>query len=185
MDAIIPMTKITLIVQHIIERLEVILATVWGWLLTLGVILLNYIAGNEFAVGLVVAITVMDAIWGIAVSIKRGKFALSELARQTVAKFAVYGCAMLTFIGIDRIIDITLTASAIAAVITIVEFWSSCGSMLIIYPNMPALKLMKRALIGEIASKLNIEPEEVEKVLSEFDKKKKTTKTKRSTHGKQ
>ena len=116
MDTIIPMTKIVSIVQHIFERLEVILATAWGWLLTLGVLLLNYIAGNEFAVGLVVAITVMDAIWGIAVSIKRGKFALSELARQTVAKFAVYGCAMLTFIGIDRIIDMTLTASAIAAV---------------------------------------------------------------------
>lgn len=163
------MEKISTMVQHIVERLESILATLQGCIVGIGLFALNYIAGNELAVGLVVGITLMDAIWGIAVSIKRGRFALSELARLTVAKFAVYGCAMLTFIGIDKVIDMTLTTSAIATVIILVEFWSSCGNMLIIYPEMPALKLLKKALIGEIASKLNISPEEVEGVLKEFE----------------
>lgn len=179
------MEKISTMIQHIFERLEAILATLQGCVVGIGLLALNYIAGNELAVGLVVGITVMDAIWGIAVSIKRGKFALSELARLTVAKFAVYGCAMLTFIGIDKMIDMTLTTSAIATVIVLVEFWSSCGNMLIIYPEMPALKLLKKALIGEIASKLNITPEEVEGVLKEFEaKSKKKTIKKEEKNGK-
>ena len=167
------MEKIFGYILHIGERFSAILHTVQGWIAALVLLIADYIAGHEFAVGLVVAITIMDAVWGIAVSIKRGKFALSELARLTVAKFAVYGCAMLTFIGIDRIIDADITTAAIATVITLVEFWSSCGSMLILYPNLPALRLLKKALIGEIASKLHIPEEEVEKVLAEFDKTKK------------
>lgn len=171
------MEKIFGYILHIGERFSAILHTVQGWIAALVLLIADYIAGHEFAVGLVVAITIMDAVWGIAVSIKRGKFALSELARLTVAKFAVYGCAMLTFIGIDRIIDADITTAAIATVITLVEFWSSCGSMLILYPNLPALRLLKKALIGEIASKLHIPEEEVEKVLAEFDKSKRKKKT--------
>ena len=171
------MEKIFGYIFHVGERFSAILHTVQGWIAALVLLIADYIAGHEFAVGLVVAITIMDAVWGIAVSIKRGKFALSELARLTVAKFAVYGCAMLTFIGIDRIIDADITTAAIATVITLVEFWSSCGSMLILYPNLPALRLLKKALIGEIASKLHIPEEEVEKVLAEFDKSKRKKNT--------
>lgn len=171
------MEKIFGYILHIGERFSAILHTVQGWIAALVLLIADYIAGHEFAVGLVVAITIMDAVWGIAVSIKRGKFALSELARLTVAKFAVYGCAMLTFIGIDRIIDADITTAAIATAITLVEFWSSCGSMLILYPNLPALRLLKKALIGEIASKLHIPEDEVEKVLAEFDKSKRKKKT--------
>ena len=171
------MEKIFGYILHLGERFSAILHTVQGWVAALVLLIADYIAGHEFAVGLVVAITIMDAVWGIAVSIKRGKFALSELARLTVAKFAVYGCAMLTFIGIDRIIDADITTAAIATVITLVEFWSSCGSMLILYPDLPALRLLKKALIGEIASKLHIPEEEVEKVLAEFDKSKRKKKT--------
>lgn len=161
------------IVEHIVERLDVLLHTVYGWVAALILLLLGYIAGHEFSVCLVVAVTLMDACWGIAVSIKRGKFALSELARLTVAKIAVYGCALLTFIGIDKIAETELVTSVVAAAITLVELWSAFGSMLIIYPTMPALRLLRKALTGEIASKLHIEPEEVEAVLGEFEKRKK------------
>ena len=159
-------------IGHIGERFNAILHTVQGWIAALVLLIADYIAGHEFAVWLVVGITIMDAVWGIAVSIKRGKFALSELARLTVAKLAVYGCAMLTFIGVDKLIDADITTAAVATAITLVEFWSSCGSMLILYPNLPALRLLKKALIGEIASKLHIPEDEVEKVLAEFEKKK-------------
>ena len=37
-------------VAHIFDRLEVILATFQGWVVGLGLLLLNYIAGNELAV---------------------------------------------------------------------------------------------------------------------------------------
>lgn len=160
-------------IDHILGRLVALLQTLHGWMVMLGIFFLDYIAGHEFSVCLVVAVTLMDACWGIAVSLKRGKFALSELARLTVAKFAVYGCALLTFIGIDKIADTELVTSVVAAAITLVELWSACGSMLIIFPSMPALKLLRKALTGEIASKLHVEPEEVEQILGEFEKQKK------------
>ena len=173
------MDKAYTILHHVIERVELILHTFWGWICALAIILLNYIAGHEFTVGLVVGVTIMDAAWGIAVSLKRGEFALSELGRLTIAKIAVYGCVLLTFVGLDKIIDVDITTSIVASGIVLCELWSSCGSMLIIYPHMPFLRLLKKALTGEIASKLKIEPEEVEKVLKKgFKKPKKNEKNK-------
>ena len=148
--------------EHTGEKLLSILHTVQGWIVAGVLFVLDFIAGHELAVGLVVAVTLMDAIWGITVSIKRKKFALSELARLTVGKLAVYGCAMLAFIGLDKIVGMTLTASIIGAAITLVELWSASASMLILFPNFLFLKLLRKALTGEIASKLGIEPEEVE-----------------------
>lgn len=152
--------------EHTGDRLLSILHTVQGWIVAGVLFLLDFIAGHELAVGLVVFVTLMDAVWGITVSIKRKKFALSELARLTVGKLAVYGCAMLAFIGLDKMIGMTLTASVIGAAITLVELWSASASMLILFPNFLFLKLLRKALTGEIASKLGVEPEEVEKVLA-------------------
>lgn len=152
--------------EHTGDRLLSILHTVQGWIVAGVLFLLDFIAGHELAVGLVVFVTLMDAVWGITVSIKRKKFALSELARLTVGKLAVYGCAMLAFIGLDKLIGMTLTASVVGAAITLVELWSASASMLILFPNFLFLKLLRKALTGEIASKLGVEPEEVEKVLA-------------------
>ena len=155
-----------LFLKHIGVKLLGILQTVQGWVVAGLLFLLDFIAGHELAVGLVVAVTLMDAAWGITVSIHRRKFALSELARLTIGKLAVYGCAMLVFIGLDKLIGMTLTASVVGAAITLVELWSASASMLILFPNFLFLKLLRKALTGEIASKLGVEPEEVEKVLA-------------------
>lgn len=154
-------------IEHIGTKLFSILHTVQGWVIAGLVFLADYIVGHELAVGLVVFVTLMDAAWGITVSVKKKKFALSELARLTIGKLAVYGCAMLVFIGLDRLIGMTLTASVVGAAITLVELWSASASMLILFPNFLFLKLLRKALTGEIASKLGIEPEEVEAVLNE------------------
>ena len=51
------------------------------------------------------------------------------------------------------------------------ELWSTAASMLICFPNMPFLQLLKKALVGEIASKLNVKPEDVEAALDKMKKK--------------
>lgn len=152
---------------HFIDRLTQILQTPWGWALGIGLALGNYFAAHSFIVFLVVAVTLIDAAWGIAVSISRGQFTLSELARLTIAKLAVYGCAVFVFVGLDKFMDSTLATSLVAASIILVEFWSSCASMLILFPNFLFLRLMKKALVGEIASKLKMSEEEVLTILEE------------------
>ena len=159
------------VLDSMLSKLATALQSVWGWIVAACLFIVDYFAGHAFIVKFVVAVTVMDAIWGIAVSLKQGKFTLSELARQTIVKFAVYGTAMFVFVGIDKAVDTELCATVVGVVIALVELWSSCGSMLILYPHLPVLRLLKKALTGEIASKLRIEAEEVESILESTKKK--------------
>lgn len=152
--------------EKVIDKLGHILHTVQGWVIAGAVFAADYIAGHELAVGLVIAVTIMDAVWGITVSVKKKRFALSELARLTIGKLAVYGCAMVCFIGLDKMIDMTLSTSIVGAAITLVELWSASASMLILFPNFLFLRLLKKALTGEIAAKLKISEEDVEAVLN-------------------
>lgn len=148
------------------QKLENIFSSVWGWILAICLFIGDYFAGHAFVTMLIVAVTLIDAVWGIALSIKRGRFALSELGRMTIAKLTVYGCAMFVFVGIDKQMHTNITASIIGTAIVLVEFWSSCGSMSILYPDFLFLRLMRRFLIGEIARKLNIPEDKVEEELS-------------------
>ena len=150
---------------HSIGRLPQVLSTGWGWTTLAALSVIDYIGGHSFVVFLVVAATLIDAVWGIAVSLKRGEFTKSELARLTISKLLVYGCTMFIFIGLDKFIDSVVPASIIGACIILVEFWSSCASMLILYPNFLFLRLMKKWLTGEIASKLGIPEDEVEQMM--------------------
>lgn len=153
------------IVNNLYCKLCSILDTMIGWCALVSLFVVNYFGDHAFVVFLVVAVTLMDAAWGIAVSVKQGKFTLSELARLTIAKLAVYGCALFVFVGLDNTVDSTITGSLVGAAIVLVEFWSSCASMLILFPYIPFLRLMKEALTGEIASKLHISEEEVHEIL--------------------
>lgn len=101
------MDNILRCIEHAGVKLYAILHTLLGWVVAGLLFLADYVVGHELAVGLVVFVTLMDAVWGISVSIKHKKFALSELARLTIGKLAVYGCALLAFIGLDKMIDIS------------------------------------------------------------------------------
>ena len=135
---------------------------------------MNFIVGYEKMVGFTVMAIVLDAVWGIAASLVQKRFALSELARDTIAKLAVYGTAVFVFILVDKLAGISggLTTSVICIGIILVELWSMSASMLICFPNMPFLKILKKALAGEIASKLNVKPEDVTAALDTLHTKK-------------
>lgn len=156
---------------HFLETLKMILSTVWGWITGLAVLVVNIITDHKIAITLTVIVVVLDLAWGIAASVKQKKFTTSELMRDTVSKLAVYGTAILTFCFLDKMLgeSVTLTTVVICSVIMLVELWSILANALIVYPNMPFLKLLKPALAGEIANKLRIKPEEVKKAFGEDD----------------
>lgn len=161
-------------IEHFLQKLSEVLSTVWGWLLCAVLLVMNFIVGYERMVGFTAMAIVLDAVWGIAASLLQKRFALSELARDTFAKLAVYGTAIFVFILLDKLAGVGagLTTSIICIGIILVELWSMAGSMLICYPNMPFLKLLKKALAGEIASKLNVRPEDVTEALETLHAKK-------------
>ena len=149
-----------------------IFSNIWGWIVSGVLMLLDVFAGHGFLVAMIVILTCIDAVWGVAVSIKRKKFAQSELLRLTIGKLAVYGCAMFGFFAIDHYItletglEIGVTSGLVGLLISLTELWSSSASMLIIYPDFPVLKMLQKQLTGEIARKLGCEPKEVAKILN-------------------
>jgi hypothetical protein len=160
--------------ENFLTKLIDALSTSWGWLIGAIMFVVNLVVGYEAMISFVVLAVVIDAFWGIASSLKQHKFTLSELGRNSLGKLAVYGTSMLLFIIIDKLLGINngLPTNVICVSIILVEVWSTSASMLICFPNMPFLQLMKRALTGEIASKLNVPPSEVEEVLKALKKKK-------------
>lgn len=155
------------ILEKMLVKLVDALSTVWGWLLLLVGVIIDFVGGNGTAVLFVVLAVVVDAGWGITVSIKQKRFAKSELMRDSLSKLAVYGTVLFMFISVDKLItaNVTLTTSVVSSLIILVELWSASASMLICYPNMPFLKLMRKALKGEIARKLSINEDDVNKAL--------------------
>ena len=136
-----------MILEHFLNKLEEVLSTVWGWVMCLCLVIANFMVGYEVMVGFTVGAVVMDAVWGIAASLKQGRFTKSELARDSFSKLSVYGSVILIFIFIDKLMGVGngLTTSVICIGIILVELWSTAASMLICFPKMPFLQLLKKA----------------------------------------
>ena len=164
--------------SHIWQKLVEMLHQPAGWFIGLGLFIADAVTGGRLIIYLVVIATTIDLICGIAVSIKRKNFAKSELMRLTVEKLVVYGAALLVFLCVDKAIenetsfDFALTSGLVGVVITMTEAWSFLASMLILFPKNPFLRLFQKALIGEIARKLQCDEEAVEAILKDARKKK-------------
>ena len=157
---------------HVWQKCGELLHYPLSWLTAILLFIVEVFAGAKFLVLMVTVVTIMDAGWGIAVSIKRGKFTLSELMRQTVVKILVYGCALLVFLSLDKFVEMEtgltmeITSGLIGVIIVLTEGWSSAASALILFPNVPFLRFMQKALTGEIARKLGISEDEVAQIMS-------------------
>lgn len=168
--------------SHVFEKLGELLRYPMGWAAGFGLFIVDALTGGFAIIYVVVLATLIDLACGIAVSVKRKSFAKSELLRLTVEKLVVYGLALLVFLCLDKVIadntslDVALTSGVVGAVIALTETWSFLASLLILYPSNPFLRMFQKALVGEIARKLQCEEEDVSGVLVDSIKKNKTGK---------
>lgn len=148
-------------------KLAEVLSCVWGWIVAALLFCVSYCTGYETIIGGVLFCVLCDAGWGIAVSVKLGKFAVSELARDSFFKLAVYVNIIAAFIIVDKIagVDTPITTAAVGVAICLVELWSISGNALIIKPNFPLLRLLRHSLKGEIGRKLGVPEDNVDEVL--------------------
>ena len=153
---------------HFLHKLGAILSTISGWISLLGVMLANFFAGYQSAIEAVVIVVMLDLAWAIASAVKRGTFAYSYLGKESVSKLSVYTSVIVGFVVLDKLVGVALpvTTILICSLITLVELWSMAGSMLIVCPNMPFLRLLRPILRGEIAHKLRISEAQVEEYLN-------------------
>lgn len=157
-----------MIVDGVFVKLADALQTACGWVAGLCIFTANLFAGYENATKAVIFAVVADTCWGIAASIKRGNFALSELGRNgMLSKLLLYASTIIGLIFLERMagMDSQLTVITICSLICLAELWSMSGSALIVNPRIPFLRIFRKVLTGEIARKMNTTVEEVEKYL--------------------
>ena len=166
------MEKIPVIFMGFIEKCVEMLGCVCGWIITAAFFILDFYGGYGLAfASLGIAITV-DMILGIWSAVRQGKYAKSELMRDTFSKVVVYGLALLVIIHIEMLngADTTLGTNICASLMCGAEFWSIAGNALIINPNLGFFRLIRSSLVGEIARKLHITEEEVQEALDKGEK---------------
>lgn len=119
--------------------------------------------------GLVLGLVVIDAVFGISVSTKKnGKFCvLSSRLRDTLIKAAIYCGAIILFYLVECQIvdDWSLGAKVIFGIVAAVELLSIGANMLVLWPDLPILKLFSKVLELEIARKSGVDVLDVKKIL--------------------
>lgn len=129
-----------------------------GWIVALFTVVITFIAPEKTSFIVVGFAILADLFWGVAAAIKLKKFFLSTALRDTVKKIGIYSFALLGAFAIESIAHADgtfLAVRTIAIFAAVCEFWSMSASMLIIYPNMPFLRIFRTQLKGEIAAKLS------------------------------
>jgi hypothetical protein len=155
------------------EKVEQILSTVQGWILTLSCVVVNFFGNYEMAfIGVIICI-IIDMFVGIWCAIKQNKYARSELMRDTFSKILIYCGCLVVVIFIEKLLSMntTIICNVCAALICATELWSITANALIINPNLHFFKIIRLALVGEIARKLNITENEVKDIFKEEEKK--------------
>lgn len=130
--------------------------TKFGWLLTALSGAVTFFASEKYAFTIVLVAIFLDAIFGIMVSIKAGKFALSKLGRVTTFKIVSYGASLVLVFMLEKLAHDTgfFGVKVAAAWAVACEFWSMSASILIIWPEAAFFRIMRKHLKGEMAAKL-------------------------------
>jgi hypothetical protein len=139
-------------------KLYVLLTSFGGWLAVLMCAVFNFFLPEIYAFGVVLVAIMLDAFFGLTVAVGvRGDFALSKLGRVTLFKVSAYFAALIILYMVERLlhqeggfIGVKVAAGWAAAC----EFWSLSASVLVIWPDAPFFKIMRKQLKGEIESKL-------------------------------
>lgn len=117
---------------------------------------LAFFAPEAYTFAVVLIAIVLDAIFGVTVSIKSGGFVLSKLMRVTTFKMFSYGAALVMIYLAERLVhDSGFIGIKVAAGWALAcEFWSMSASILIIWPDAYFFRILRLHLRGEIAAKL-------------------------------
>jgi len=157
--------KVRIIIMF--SKLETVAGSLLGWLLAAGAAVLNFFLPEMYAFGVVLVAIMLDAFFGLTVALyTRKDFALSKLGRITLFKISAYMASLCLVFMVEKLvhdggfIGIKIAAAWAAAC----EFWSMSASILIIWPDAPFFKIMRRHLKGEIAAKLG---KDIDDILSD------------------
>ena len=161
------------VLTNIGASLTSVLATLYGKFIVMIVFLGAYFASISGMVHIMIALVIIDAVFGITVSVRTKGVGsiLSNRLRSTLYKLFFYLFFLISMFLIEfQITGIDcVTPKLIFALISGVELWSISANALILNPKFPFLRIFKKYLSKEIGKKLDISPEEVTNLLDGKD----------------
>lgn len=154
--------------SQIAGKLETILSNGAGVFLLLVSSAVSFLGAEKMAFYALITATIVDMLFGIAVSLRNKSFIKSHLVRRTVFKIFVYVTLIFLLLFIERSVnaDWGLLTRTVCAVGSMIELWSICGNILALDPEFPIIRLIRRYLAGEIAEKLKTDRNSVESDLN-------------------
>ena len=161
--------KCFLYIAKLFTSIGSILQTVWGWVAVVAATVINYFTGHEFSCVIILVAVIFDAVWGIWAAKKQGRYARSELMRDSCSKISAYAMVVIFTIAVEDLCGMNseLPADIVASMILVTELWSIAGNVLIVNPNIAFFRLLRPLLRGEIAKKLRISEEKVDEYLNQ------------------
>ena len=149
--------------KHQINVMLKLLTSIYGWALATLCSLFTFFASEKYAFNIVLAAILIDAAFGVWVSIVNGRFVLSKLMRVTLFKVASYFAALIMVFMVEKLAHDNgfFGVKVVAGWAIACEFWSMSASVLIIWPDAAFFRIMRRHLKGEISAKLGTDIDDI------------------------
>ena len=167
--------QILAVLSHIWAAIGATLSTAWGKFLIGAAFLGSLISPLNGILALTLVLVLIDAVFGISVSTKtKGRLCiLSSRLRDTLLKATIYcGVIILFYLVESQIVDDwSLGAKVIFSITSAVELISIGANALILWPNLPILKLFSKMLESEIARKSGLDMVDVHKIFEKDEDK--------------
>lgn len=160
--------KYTELILDAVDTIQIttknLVSTNTGFITSILPVLALAFTSNNVAILCLIIVMILDMIWGIWVAVRHHEFSISGLGKKTLAKMLIYGSVISVIFLLERASnpDWYLTSRIVIIVAAATETFSLLANMSIIYPNFIFLKLIRKALVAEIASKLGLKKCEVE-----------------------
>jgi len=140
-----------------------ILKTGCGWFITAFSAIYNFIWPERSTFIAVFVLVLFDLFWAMVYVINQKKFVLSELIRQVFSKLFVYiGCLFVIYlVEMNFGHNWMIATKTIGTIMSACELWSASAYMLILFPNIPFLRLFRLQLKGEIEKKIGTNLDEI------------------------
>lgn len=165
--------QILTILSNIWLAINGFLSTCWGKIVLAALFIGSTFAPISGLIHITLILVFIDMFFGIFVTIKtKGwKHLLSSRLRDSLIKLFFYLLFIMLFFLIEKELfdQWYIGAKAVFAITSGVEIWSILANMMILSPNLPFLKLLKKVLSAEMARKLGIEITELNETMDNTD----------------
>ena len=144
--------------------------SLYGWFLSFFSFILAYLLPIREMFIILGGIILVDMFVGIWCAIKSKKAITSSKARGTLIKAAIYLVVLSFSFAIEQQLGWSIVCKVLFSIAAAIELYSVIANTLILYPNMPFLKLFKTMVEGEISKKTGVDKAKVEDYLKGGEK---------------